>query len=567
MQPDRPVDARSSPSSFDVIIVGGGHNGLVAAGLLAREGLSVCVCEARELVGGAAISEHPFGPDHTVSTLSYVVSLLPPSIVTALDLPRHGYHVFPQGPYVAPRRDGRALILWDDPRRRAEAIAAFHPADAPAHQAWERDMGRLGRLLAPLLGDIPPTLGSRRPADLARQAWMLRRLAGIDARAAVDLARLASSSVADLVEPRFASDALRGVLSVSGVIGTWGGPRSPGTGYVMLHHHLGGVEDGPSGPAQNPTGSWGFPRGGMGAVSSALAAAARSFGARIRTSAPVARIEVRAGGGGPQVQGVLLQDGTRLAAPIVVTTAHPQISFLRLVERSHLPADFVADIEGWHTRSGTVKVNLVVDRLPTLAAHPEFDPRVYGGTIVLAESLDDVEGAFTDAAAGRAAELPFADVCIPSVLDDSLAPPGQHVVSMFTQWVPHTWAGADSPAGHAAELDSYADRVVARLDAVAPGLTDSVLHRQVIGPWQLEHDHHLIGGNIFHGELTLGQMFHARPAAGYADLRTPVRGLYQAGSGTHGGGGVTGIPGRNVVRQILTDRRRARWRRRWAGSR
>lgn len=546
-----------------MIVVGGGHNGLVAAGLLAREGLSVCVCEARDIVGGAAVSEHPFGPDYTVTSLSYVVSLLPPSLVAALQLERHGYHVFPQGPYVAPRRDGRALILWDDPRRRAEAIAAFHPADAAAHERWERDMGRLGALLGPLLGDIPPALGSRRPGDLARQAWLLRRLAGIDTRAAVDLARLASSSIADLVEPRFASDALRGVLSVSGVIGTWAGPRSPGTGYVMLHHHLGGVEDDAH---HTPSGTWGFPRGGMGGVTSALAAAARSFGAQLRTFCPVARIEVTDSGGGPRTTGVLLDDGTRLTAPVVVTTAHPQISFLRLVERAHLPADFVADIEGWHSRSGTVKVNLAVDRLPTFTAHPEFDPRVYGGTIVLAESLDDVEGAFTDAVAGRAADLPFADVCIPSVLDDSLAPPGHHVVSMFTQWVPHTWAGADDPASHAAELAAYADRVVARMDAVAPGFADSVLHRQVIGPWQLEHDYHLIGGNIFHGELTVGQMFHARPAAGYADLRTPVRGLYQAGSGTHGGGGVTGIPGRNVVRQILGDRRRQRWRRRLGRS-
>ncbi|MBK6873970.1 MAG: NAD(P)/FAD-dependent oxidoreductase [Kineosporiaceae bacterium] len=554
-------------SAFDVIVVGGGHNGLVAAGLLAREGLSVCVCEARDIVGGAAVSEHPFGPDYTVTSLSYVVSLLPPSLVSALQLERHGYHVFPQGPYVAPRRDGRALILWDDPRRRAEAIAAFHPADAEAYERWERDMGRLGALLGPLLGDIPPALGSRRPGDLARQAWLLRRLAGIDTRAAVDLARLASSSIADLVEPRFVSDALRGVLSVSGVIGTWAGPRSPGTGYVMLHHHLGGVEDGTTTPQhQTPSGTWGFPRGGMGGVTSALAAAARSFGAQLRTASPVARIEVTDTGAGPRTSGVMLDDGTRLTAPVVVTTAHPQISFLRLVDRAHLPADFVADIEGWHSRSGTVKVNLAVDRLPTFTAHPEFDPRVYGGTIVLAESLDDVEGAFTDAVAGRAARLPFADVCIPSVLDDSLAPPGQHVVSMFTQWVPHTWAGADDPAAHEDELATYADRVVARMDAVAPGFADSVLHRQVIGPWQMEHDYHLIGGNIFHGELTVGQMFHARPAAGYADLRTPVRGLYQAGSGTHGGGGVTGIPGRNVVRQILADRRRERWRRRLGRS-
>jgi phytoene dehydrogenase-like protein len=543
-----------NPPGYDVAVVGGGHNGLVAAGLLAREGLSVVVLEARDVVGGAAVSEHPFGPDYTVTSLSYVVSLLPPALVQALELERHGYHVYPQGPYFAPRLDGRYLRLPHDPAERHAEIAKFSRRDADAYPAWDADLARLGALLGPLLGDIPPRLGSRRPADLARQALLLRRLRGFDERSAVDAVRLLSDSIADLVEARFESDAVRGVLSVSGVIGTWAGPRSAGTAYVMLHHHVGDLGDVGDGHA----GVWGFPRGGMGGVTGALAAAARSFGAEIRTGTPVARIDVRDG----RAHGVTLADGTPVTAGAVVTTAHPTISFLRLVEREHLPAGFVADIEGWHTRGGTVKINLAVDRLPVFTSHPDVDPQVHGGTIVLAESLDDVEHAFQDAVAGRPAELPFADVCIPSVFDDSLAPPGHHIVSMFTQWVPHTW----NAEPHRAELEAYADRAVARLDAVAPGFTDSVRHRQVLGPWDLEHEYHLIGGNIFHGELTPGQMFHARPAAGYADLRTPIADLYQAGSGTHGGGGVTGIPGRNVVRQILADRRGDRWRRRVAGA-
>jgi phytoene dehydrogenase-like protein len=314
----------------------------------------------------------------------------------------------------------------------------------------------------------------------------------------------------------------------------------------MLHHHVGDLG------GEGQAGAWGFPRGGMGGVTQALAGAARSFGARILTSSPVERIDVRNG----RATGVTLADGTQVAAATVVTTAHPAISFLRLVAREELPESFVADIESWKTRSGTVKINLAVDRIPTFAAHPAFDPQVHGGTIVLAESLDDVEGAFQEAVSGRAATLPFADVCIPSVFDDSLAPPGQHIVSMFTQWVPHTWSA--EPNGQA--LEDYADRAVQRMDAVAPGFASSVLHRQVIGPYDMEHEYHLVGGNIFHGELTLGQMFHARPAAGYADLRTPIDGLYQAGSATHGGGGVTGIPGRNVVKQVLADRRRERLR-------
>jgi phytoene dehydrogenase-like protein len=522
---------------YDVLVIGGGHNGLVAAAYLAKAGLRVCVCEARDVVGGAAVSEHPFGPDYTVTSLSYVVSLLPPALVRDLGLDRHGYHVYPQGPYFAPRADGGHLRLPDDPARRREEIEKFSSKDAAAYERWDSWMGELGGILGPLLDQIPPKLGSRKPADLLGQAGLLRTLRGVNVRSAVDVTRILTDSIADLVEDHFDSDAMRGVLSVSGVIGTWAGPRSAGTAYVMLHHHVGETK-------------WGFPRGGMGGVTKALAAAARSFGVEIRTSAPVGRIGVSDG----RVTGVTLESGEELSARTVVTTAHPAISFLRLLERRDLPEDFVGDIERWKTRSGTVKINLAVDRLPEFRGVSGFDPEVHGGTIVLAESLDDVEGAFQDAVAGRPAALPFADVCIPSVFDDSLAPEGQHIVSMFTQWVPHTWHTSQP----AAELEAYADRVVARMEAVAPGFTSSVLHRQVIGPYDMEHEYNLVGGNIFHGELTPGQMFHARPAAGYADLRTPIKGLYQAGSATHGGGGVTGVPGRNVVRQVLKDRRRRR---------
>jgi len=529
-------------NGYDVIVVGAGHNGLVAAAYLARAGRRVLVLERRPVVGGAAVSEHPFGPDYTVTALAYVVSLLPADMVRDLRLAEFGYHVYPQGPYFAPRRDGRYLSLPTDPARRYEQIAAFSTADADAYGHWDAWLARLGALVGPLLQQVPPKLGSKRPGDLAAQASLLAGLRGVDTRAAFDLTRLFTASLADLVEDRFGSDAVRGVLAVSGVIGTWAGPRSPGTAYVMLHHHVG--------EADGQSGAWGFPRGGMGGVTTAMARAARAFGARIRTDAPVARIDVRGGA----VTGVTLEDGTELRADTVITTAHPAISFGQLVDPAELPDDFRADIAAWRSRSGTVKINFAVDRLPVFTSHPEFDPSVYGGTIVLAESLDDIEGAFQQAAAGQPATLPFADVCIPSVFDDSLAPPGQHVVSAFTQWVPHRYA--QQP--HDDELAAYADRVTARLEAVAPGFTDSIVGRQVIGPHRMQTEYGLVGGNIFHGELTPGQMFHCRPAAGYADLRTPVRGLYQAGSATHGGGGVTGIPGRNVVRQVLRDTGRRR---------
>ncbi len=531
-------------NNYDAIVVGGGHNGLVSAAYLARAGKRVVVLERRSLVGGAAVTEQPWGPDYKVTMLSYVVSLLPPSLVRDLQLERHGYHVYPQGPYFVPYPDGRSLQLPSDEARRRREIEKFSTRDADAIEAWDTWLEGLAEVLGPLLSAVPPPVGSRKPGDLAAQAalaWKLRRL-GV--RGTADVTRLFSMSIADLLDDYFESPQMLGVLSVSGVIGTWAGPRSPGTAFVMAHHKVGDVGDG-------SLGSWGFPRGGMGGLSAAIAAAARSFGAEIRVDAPVARILVEGG----KVAGVVLPSGDELRAPTVVTTVHPKIAFLDLVDRNDLPADFVRDIERWNTRSGTVKVNVAVDRLPEFTSKPGFDPEVHGGTIVLARSLDEVEGAFQEAVAGRAAERPFADICIPSVFDPTLAPEGHHIVSMFTQWVPHEWSDKPMPA----ELDAYADRVIASVDEVAPGFTSSILHRTVIGPYEMEHEYGLIGGNIFHGELSPDQLFHMRPAPGYADFRTPIPGLYQAGSATHGGGGVTGIPAMNVVRQIARDERARRW--------
>jgi phytoene dehydrogenase-like protein len=535
-----------SANRYDAIVIGGGHNGLVAAAYLARAGKRTVVLERRHVVGGAAVTEQPWGPQYNVTMLSYVVSLLSPSILRDLDLERHGYKVYPQGPYFVPYPDGRSLQLPSDPARRHAEIAKFSRADATAIDRWDEWLHSLADVLGPLLTAVPPRLGSTRPKDVLDQAQLAWKLKGLGVRGVADVTRLFSMSVADLLEDFFESPQMLGVLSVSGVIGTWAGPRSPGTAFVMAHHQIGDVGDG-------QLGSWGFPAGGMGGLSAAIAAAARSFGAEVRTDSPVARIITSA----DRVSGVVLESGEELAAPIVVTTAHPKISFLRLLERDQLPADFVTDIERWNTRSGTVKINVAVDRLPEFTSKPGFDPEVHGGTIVLARSLNEVETAFQDAIAGRGAARPFADICIPSVFDPTLAPEGHHIVSMFTQWVPHEWADAPMTS----ELDAYADRLIDTVDEVAPGFKSSILHRTIIGPHELEHEYGLVGGNIFHGELSPNQLFHLRPAAGYADFRTPIGGLYQAGSATHGGGGVTGIPAMQAVRQIEHDEKSRRWRR------
>jgi phytoene dehydrogenase-like protein len=353
---------------------------------------------------------------------------------------------------------------------------------------------------------------------------------------------LMTMSISDLLDDWFESPEVKAAHAINGVIGTWAGPDEPGTAYVMAHHSIGDVGDG-------RLGSWGFAKGGMGGVSEAIRRSAESFGATIRTNAPVERILVRDG----RVTGVVLAGGEELHAGVVVSNAHPKHTFLDMVKPWELPSDFVTDIERWKSRSGVVKVNLAVSELPDFIADPGVDPLVHGAAIELAHSVDYIERAFQDAKGGRAAERPFSDGCIPSFFDKTLCPEGTHIVSLFTQWVPHEW----SSEPHADELEAYADRVIDGYTELAPNFKGSIIHRQVVGPYEMEQEWGLIGGNIFHGELSADQLFHMRPAPGYADYRSPLHGLYQCSSATHAGGGVCGIPGYQAARTALGDLKRA----------
>ena len=534
-----------SANRYDAIVVGGGHNGLVAAAYLAKHGARTVVCEKRSKAGGAADTMEPWPdelPGVKVNTLSYTMSLMPPSLRNDLQLERFGFKLLPLGQGYLPMRGGGSLIQAEDDAITRASIERISRHDADAYFAFYDWIGRIAGILGPMLMRTPPHLGSKRSRDIkdvASLGWRLRK--EFDERTVGDITRLFSMSATDLLDRWFESPVIKGFMAVNGIIGTWAGPDAPGTAYVLMHHSVGDVGDG-------QVASWGFIEGGMGAVAAACEASARSFGAEVRLEAPVDRIRTTNG----RVTGVVLEGGEELSAPLVVTACHPKITFLQQLERSELPDSFVRDIEYWKTRSGTVKINLALSRLPTFTADPDFDPEIHGGAIQLLDDVEQLERAYQDARFGRAAGVPFSDTEIPTVVDRTLAPEGIHTMSMFTQWVPADWA--DDEDDHRPELEAYADRLVDHLEDVAPGFRDSVLARQIIGPKQMQEEWGLLGGNIFHGELTVDQLFHMRPAVGYADYRTPIHGLYQASSATHAGGGVTGLPGHHAVREILRDR-------------
>jgi phytoene dehydrogenase-like protein len=530
-------------NTYDAIVIGGGHNGLVSGAYLARAGARTVVLEARHKTGGAAETSAPFPnhPEIKVTTYSYVMSLMPPTIIRELKLKDFGYKVTPFGPYYQAYPDGRAVkVFASDAARSRASIAQFSKKDAETMPKWEAWLKGVADILGPLLLSVPPRLGSMGPGDIlaqAQTAWKVRKL-GV--RGVADVTRLFTMSVTDLVNDWFESDAVKGMLTVNGVIGTWAGPDEPGTAYVMLHHSIGDVGDG-------HLGSWGFQEGGMGAVSDSIMKSAQSFGCTIRTKARAGKILVRDG----RVAGVALESGEELHAPVVVTTVHPKIAFLKLIDRRDLPADFVRDIECWKTRSGVVKINVALSELPDFKADPGKQLQEHHtGAIELCFSSRYAERAFQDAHMERkAATAPFVDGTIPTSLDPTLAPKGIHVFSMFSQWVPDDWTREP----HRQELEAYADRIVHLYTELAPNFKRAVIDRQVIGPYDMEQELGLIGGNIFHGELSADQLFHMRPAPGYADYRTPIKGLYHGSCATHAGGGVNGIPGWQAFRQAQKD--------------
>jgi phytoene dehydrogenase-like protein len=534
------------PNAYDVIIVGGGHNGLIAAAYFAKAGARPVVLESRPKVGGAVETSAPFPnhPDIKVSTYSYTMALMPQFIIEQLELKRHGYDVIPFGPYYQAFPDGRSITIFgDDPKKTSESVSRFSKRDAEALPEWRHWLHGLTEVVAPLLHQIPPNLGSLAPRDLLAQAQIGWRMRKLGRRGVADLTRLFRMSISELLDRWFESEQVKTIMMVDGLIGGWAGPDEPGTAYVLLHHSIGSIG------GQSNVVNWGFARGGMGSVADSMARAARAGGAEIRTGVRVSRIVVRNG----RAVGVALEDGEELRAPIVVSCVHPKVGFLDLVDAGELPEDFVADIRNWKSRSGVVKINLALSELPDFIADPGTDMQPHHtGSVELCLSREYAERAFQDAHIDHVpARAPFVDGAIPTTLDKDLTPEGVHFFSMFSQWVPHEW----SREPHREELEAYADRAIDGYTELAPNFKSAIIDRQVIGPYDMEQELGLIGGNIFHGELSADQLFHMRPSPGYADYRTPIRGLYHGSSATHAGGGVNGIPGWQAFRAVLHDRK------------
>jgi phytoene dehydrogenase-like protein len=520
----------------DVVIVGGGHNGLTCAAYLAKAGLDVVVVERRDILGGAAATEETW-PGYKVSSASYVVSLMPPRIVDELELRRFGYDVSIITPdYFVPFPDGTSLTLWGDLARDCANIAKLSTHDADAYAAFDTYFERVAALMKELLFVVPPNLRLREAASWARTARSLRGMTGRDMH---ELVRLFTMSAADFLDEWFDDDRVKGALATQAIIGAWCGPMTPGSAYVLMHHWIGEID--------GHFGAWGWVKGGMGAVSAAMARAAQAAGAEIRTGIDVQRVAINGEG---RAVGVELADGSVMGAERVVSNAHPTTTYLDLVGADRLPDEVVRDIRRFRTRSGSVKINVALSELPR---YPSWDQAgdPHRGLMAVSPSVEYLERAFDDAKYGRASAHPYAEVMFPTAHEEGLAPAGKHMMMAFTQYGPYELREGSWET----EREAYATRVVEELARYAPNLPDAVEHIEVLTPKDIEDRFGLIGGNIMQGEVVPDQLFSFRPIPFYGDYHTPVQNLYLCGAGTHPGGGVMGVNGRNASTVILKDAR------------
>lgn len=521
--------------SYDAIIVGGGHNGLVTAFYLARTGRKVLVLERREMVGGCAVTE-AIWPGYKVSTASYLVSLLQQKIVDDMQLARHGYRVDAKDPaFFSPFPDGRYFFTWQDEAKTLAEVAKFSKRDAARMPAFDEQLERLAKLVESLLLVCPPPFPPQGIGEIIEYLKLVGRLRGLSAKDMVALVKIFTMSAADYLDEWFESPEVKVTLATDGVIGANGGPRSPGTAYILLHHCMGGVG--------GKRGLWGFVRGGMGAVSEAMASAARAAGAEIRCGAQVARITVKEN----RAVGVTLTNGDEMEAKQIASNLDPKRTFLRLLDPAVLPAEFTETIRNFRCEGISAKINLGVKALPNFKALPGAPAAHHKATMHICPSMDYVEKAWDDAKYGRPSERPMLEMTCPTLYDPTLAPEGRHIIGIFLQYAPYTLRN-----GSWDDLrDPFFKRVLKIIDEYAPGFSSTIEHAEMLTPVDLEKRYSITGGNIFHGEMAIDQMFSLRPAARYANYKTPVENLFLCGSGTHPGGGVMGAPGHNAAMAML----------------
>ncbi|MGZ3497012.1 MAG: phytoene desaturase family protein [Vulcanimicrobiaceae bacterium] len=497
--------------TYDVAIVGGGHNGLACAALLAKAGLSVAVFERRDILGGAAVSE-PMWNGYTMSTASYVNTLLDPWLIEELDLHSHGYSAYRKDPAtfnILP--DGRSLLLGADDEANDREIAAFNPDDVRGFRELDAVIRELGSELFETFSDEDPQF----------------------ARFSARTQELILGSAAELAERYVQTPVLQAAVATDGIIGTYLGPRDRGTAYVLAHHY--------AGRALGVQGAWGFVRGGMGAISKALASAARSHGAAINDSSQVARILVRDGA----AHGIVLEDGTEIAARAIASNAHPHVTYLNLVGAAHLDEPLLQKLRSWKTVGPSLKMNLALGELPNFTCRPGTNPQPHHrATIHLAPSIDYIQQAYEDAQSGRVSKMPMLECFMQTPTDPNLAPPGKHILSIFAQYYPYDVEGGWDDV----KREEIAVQIIAMLAELAPNIPGAIEEQQLLTPADLETRFGLSGGHIFHGELLPGQIYENRFAT-----RSPIRNLYLCGSGAHPGGCVSGFPGKRAANAILTD--------------
>jgi phytoene dehydrogenase-like protein len=518
--------------AYDAVVIGGGHNGLTAAAYLARAGRRVLVLERREILGGATVTEEVF-PGFKFSVGSYVVSLLRPEIIRELQLARHGLQVLPVDGTLTPLDDD---YLWrtDDHGRTMRELRRWSKKDAEAYEEYSLLMAEMARFAKPLLGQAPPRTNALDPTGLLNLAGLARRFAALPEAQQTAFIQLLTMSSADFVSQWFETEPLRATLSASGIIGTFLGPRSPGSAYVLLHHYLGEVD--------GDYRAWGLPIGGTGAIAAAIADAAREAGAEIRTEAPVAQVLVRGG----RASGVVLESGEEIDASAVLSSADVRTTLGRLLPSGTLAAEDEAAVKRYKFRGSSGKVNIALEALPTFTCLPLGTTEVYRGMVSISPSIDYLERAYDDAVAGRFSREPYVDMGFPTAMDPSMAPPGKHVMACFVQYAPYELAEGTWDD----QREAFGDAVVAAVARYAPDLPSKILHRQVLTPLDIERRFGLSEGNIFQGELLLEQLFANRPLPG-GGYRTPVAGLWMCGSSTHPGGAISGAPGRNAAMEVL----------------